>query len=87
MVNVFVLRRTRRGSLERQEEVSTPYREAIRAELPRGMRQTFLLVGEEDTVAIATVWNSRARLLIRCSRPGRNRSPAVYCVRQAAIPW
>ena len=48
---------------ERQPEVvGNPYREALDAGLPPGIRQTFLLVGEDDAVAIATVWNSRGDL-------------------------
>jgi heme-degrading monooxygenase HmoA len=49
-------------SPRRLAEVTTPYREVAGAELPPGIRQTFLLIGDDDTVAIATVWNSREDL-------------------------
>ena len=49
-------------SPERRAEVSEPYREAVGAGLSPGLRQTFLLVGDDDTVAIATVWDSREDL-------------------------
>lgn len=47
---------------ERQIEVSAPYGEAIAKGLPPGIRQTFLLVGDDGTMAIATVWNRREDL-------------------------
>jgi hypothetical protein len=47
---------------ERHAEVIDPYGAAIEAGLPPGIRQTFLLVGEDGTLAIATVWESRAAL-------------------------
>ena len=49
-------------SPERRDEVIRPYTEAVAGELGAGIRQTFLLVGEDDTMAIATVWNSREDL-------------------------
>lgn len=53
---------TARIAPERQGEVDGPYRQAIAAGLPAGIRQTFLLAGEDDTLAIATVWKSREAL-------------------------
>jgi heme-degrading monooxygenase HmoA len=47
---------------ERQAEVADTYRRTVEADLPPAIRQTFLLVGEDDTVAIATVWKSREDL-------------------------
>jgi heme-degrading monooxygenase HmoA len=47
---------------ERQAEVTGPYRDTVAAGLPPGLRQTFLLVGDDDTLAIATVWSSREAL-------------------------
>ena len=47
---------------ERQAEVAGRYRKAVEAGLPAGIRQTFLLVGDDDTLAIATVWDSRQAL-------------------------
>jgi hypothetical protein len=47
---------------ERLAEVEGPYREALAAGPPPGIRQTFLLVGDDGTVGIATVWNSREDL-------------------------
>ena len=49
-------------STDRRDEVVRPYPEAVGGELGAGVRQTFLLVGEDDTMAIATVWNSREAL-------------------------
>jgi hypothetical protein len=53
---------TARISPERQAEVITPYRETISGGLPPAIRHTLLLVGDDDTVAIATVWKSREDL-------------------------
>ncbi len=47
---------------ERRAEVADPYRRAVAAGLPAGIDQTFLLVAEDETVAIATVWSSREAL-------------------------
>lgn len=47
---------------ERQIEVTEPYRETVAAGLPPGIRQTFLLVGDDGTLAIATLWESREAL-------------------------
>jgi heme-degrading monooxygenase HmoA len=49
-------------SPERREEVVRSYTDAVAGELGTGVRQTFLLGGEDDTMAIATVWNSREDL-------------------------
>jgi hypothetical protein len=49
-------------SADRRDEVLRPYSEAIAGGLPPEIRQTFLLVGEDDTIAVATVWNSREDL-------------------------
>jgi heme-degrading monooxygenase HmoA len=49
-------------SPDRRDEVTRPYSEAVGGELTAGVRQTFLLLGEDDTMAIATVWNSREDL-------------------------
>jgi hypothetical protein len=47
---------------DRRDDVIRPYSEAVAHGLPTGLRQTFLLVGEDETMAIATVWNSREDL-------------------------
>ena len=47
---------------DRRDAVVRPYTDAVRGTLGAGVRQTFLLVGEDDTMAIATVWNSREDL-------------------------
>jgi heme-degrading monooxygenase HmoA len=49
-------------SADRRDEVIRPYSEAVAGERPPAIRQTFLLVGEDETMAIATVWNSREDL-------------------------
>jgi heme-degrading monooxygenase HmoA len=49
-------------SADRRDEVIRPYTDAVAGDLGAGVRQTFLLVGEDDTLAIATVWNSREDL-------------------------
>ena len=49
-------------STDRRDEVIRPYTDAVAGDLGAGVRQTFLLVGEDDTMAIATVWNSREDL-------------------------
>lgn len=46
---------------ERQAGVTELYRQAVEAGLPPGIRQTFLLVGD-DELAIATIWASREEL-------------------------
>jgi heme-degrading monooxygenase HmoA len=51
-----------RISANRRDEVIRPYSEAVAAGLPPGIRQTFLLQGEDETMAIATVWSSREDL-------------------------
>jgi hypothetical protein len=47
---------------DRVADVLGPYREALAAGPPPGIRQTFLLVGDDGTVGIATVWHSRDAL-------------------------
>jgi heme-degrading monooxygenase HmoA len=47
---------------DRRDEVIRPYTDAVAGDLGVGVRQTFLLRGEDDTMAIATVWNSREDL-------------------------
>jgi heme-degrading monooxygenase HmoA len=51
-----------RISPERRDDVVRPYTETVASGLPPGIRQTLLLLGEDDTVAIATVWRSREDL-------------------------
>ena len=46
-------------SPDRRDEVVRSYTDAVAGELGPGVRQTFLLSGEDETMAIATVWNSR----------------------------
>jgi hypothetical protein len=47
---------------ERQAEVVETYREAVEGGLPPLIRETFLLVADDGTVAVATIWNSREAL-------------------------
>jgi heme-degrading monooxygenase HmoA len=47
---------------ERQREVVDAYRGMVETNLPPVIRETFLLVADDGTVAIATVWNSREAL-------------------------
>lgn len=47
---------------ERRDDVGRPYAEMVGRGLPPAIRQTFLLVGDDGTMAIATVWNSREDL-------------------------
>ena len=49
-------------SAHRQDEVIHPYSEAMTRGLPPELRQTFLVVGDDDTMAIATVWHRREDL-------------------------
>ena len=49
-------------SPDRREEVIRPYTEAVEGDLGPGVRQTFLLEGDDDMMAIATVWDSREDL-------------------------
>ena len=49
-------------SPDRRDKVHRSYADAVAGELGAGVRQTFLLVGEDDTMAIATIWNSREDL-------------------------
>jgi heme-degrading monooxygenase HmoA len=49
-------------SPDRQGDVTREYSDAVGGELTHGVRQTFLLVGDDHTMAIATVWNSREDL-------------------------
>ena len=51
-----------RVSADRRDEVIRPYTDAVAGDLGAGVRQTFLLVGEDDTMAVATVWSSREDL-------------------------
>jgi hypothetical protein len=53
---------TARIAPERRAEVEAPFRRALGAGLPAGIRETFLLVGDDGTVGIATVWVSREAL-------------------------
>jgi hypothetical protein len=47
---------------ERQADVEGAYRSMVERSLPSEIRETFLLVAEDGTVAIATVWQSREAL-------------------------
>jgi hypothetical protein len=47
---------------ERQAEVAQAYRDMVEGHLPPVIRETFLLVADDGTVAIATLWNSREAL-------------------------
>jgi hypothetical protein len=47
---------------ERRPEVIRPFSEAVRQGPPPTLRQTFLLLGEDETVAIASVWHRREDL-------------------------
>jgi heme-degrading monooxygenase HmoA len=47
---------------ERRAEVVDTYRHTVEADLPRAIRQTFLLASDDGTVAVATVWRSREAL-------------------------
>lgn len=49
-------------SPDRQDDVIRPYSEAVAQGLPPELRQTFLVVGDDDTMAIATVWRRREDL-------------------------
>ena len=52
-----------RVSPERRDEVIRPYSEMVSGGLPPAIRETFLLVGDEDDImAIATVWHRREDL-------------------------
>jgi heme-degrading monooxygenase HmoA len=51
-----------RINADRQDEVARQYTRAVESGLPPGIRQTLLLVGDDGTVAIATVWKSREDL-------------------------
>ena len=52
-----------RISPERRDEVVGPYSAMVeRGSLPPGLERTFLLEGEDGTMAIATVWESRDAL-------------------------
>lgn len=51
-----------RVASDRRDEVIERYSDVVSQGLPEGIRQTFLLSGEDDTVAVATVWRSRADL-------------------------
>lgn len=53
---------TARIAPDRREDVVGAYRLALDGGLPPPIRQTFLLLGEDETVAIATVWRSREGL-------------------------
>ncbi|TML85114.1 MAG: hypothetical protein E6G08_15380 [Actinobacteria bacterium] len=41
---------------EHRDEVSRAYSAAIERGLPVGIRETFLLLGDDGTMAVATVW-------------------------------
>lgn len=47
---------------KRHGDVVEPYEAAVSVGLPPGIRQTFLLVGDDGTLAIATLWESREAL-------------------------
>ena len=47
---------------ERRDDVTGPYSDMVAKDLPDAIRQTFLLAGDDGTMAIATVWNSREEL-------------------------
>lgn len=47
---------------ERQAEVEEAYRSMVASDLPPAIRETFLLVSDHGTMAIATVWKSRKAL-------------------------
>lgn len=47
---------------DRRDEVVRPYSEVVGGGLPPEIRQTFLLAGEDGTMAIATVWRGREDL-------------------------
>jgi hypothetical protein len=47
---------------ERQADVVDRYRAMTESNLPPAIRETFLLVGDDGTVAIVTVWNTREDL-------------------------
>ena len=47
---------------DRRDEVTRGYRQAIAAGLPDGIRETFLLVHDDGTLAIATVWEDEGKL-------------------------
>jgi heme-degrading monooxygenase HmoA len=47
---------------EQRAEVERAYRSMVEASLPPVISETFLLVAEDGTVAIATVWESREAL-------------------------
>lgn len=47
---------------DRQNEVTRPYSEAVARGLPPELRQTFLVVADDDTMAIVTVWHRREDL-------------------------
>lgn len=49
-------------SPERQQEVVDRYSAAVAAGVPPTLRQTFLLAGDGDTLAIASVWHRREDL-------------------------
>jgi hypothetical protein len=47
---------------ERQAEITETYERMVESDLPPTIRETFLLVSDDGTVAIATIWNSREAL-------------------------
>ena len=49
-------------SPDRHDDVIRPYSEAVAQGLPPELRQTFLVVGDDGTMAIATVWHRREDL-------------------------
>jgi hypothetical protein len=53
---------TARIAPERREEVERGYAEAVSGGLPDSIRQSFLMAGDADTMAIASVWHSRQGL-------------------------
>jgi hypothetical protein len=53
---------TARIAPDRREGVVAAYRLALEGGLPPPIRQTLLLLGEDETVAVATVWRSREDL-------------------------
>lgn len=47
---------------ERRDEVVGPFREMVGRGLPPEIRETFLVEGDDGSMAILTVWESRAAL-------------------------
>jgi hypothetical protein len=54
---------------ERQDEVRRVYAETVGRGLPPEIRETYLLAGDDGTMAVATVWVSREALEALRSSP------------------